>query len=198
MTTPVPDSPFVDTPYGRRGPYWSCDRDAHGNGIHTGADFGAAVGTRVVAARPGQLVHCDHGSAFGNHQVEVRCDDGTRDFYAHMSKRAGEGRVEAGDKIGEVGAEGNVTGPHLHFERHATTAGGWSCAVVRDPTPSIQWEDDSMTPDDWTKLRGIVKDECERAWSTHMTVTQPGSGKDTTKQRQQVLRELWQKVTKAT
>ena len=146
MVVPVPSSPTVDTPYGRRGSHWSCDRESHGDGIHTGADFAAAVGTTVVAARPGTLVHCSHGSAFGGHQVEVRCADGTRDFYAHMCQRRGEGPVQAGDKVGEVGTEGNVTGPHLHFERHATTAGGWSCSVVRDPQPSLRGTCGSIVP----------------------------------------------------
>lgn len=190
MVTPVPDHPGVDTPYGRRGPYWSCDRDAHGNGIHTGADFGAPVGATVVAARPGRLVHCDHGSAFGNHQVEVRADDGTRDFYAHMCSRRAEGNVSAGDPIGEVGAEGNVTGPHLHFERHATTTGGWSCSVVRDPTPSIEWEE-PMTEDDWNRLEKLVR---RVVWQEHMEVTQQGSGEEVSKAREQVLRETYQTV----
>ncbi|HZX40782.1 MAG TPA: M23 family metallopeptidase, partial [Myxococcaceae bacterium] len=109
---PVPDYPGVDTPYGRRGSYWSCDRDAQGNGIHTGADFQAPTGAKVVAARPGTLAWCNHGSSFGGHQVEVRCTDGTRDFYAHLSKRVDAGDVKAGEKIGEVGQEGNATGPH--------------------------------------------------------------------------------------
>jgi len=195
--TPVPDHPGVDTPYGRRGPYWSCNRDAQGNGIHTGADFAAPAGAKVVAARPGTLAHCDHGSSFGNHQVEVRCSDGTRDFYAHMRMRVAEGPIAAGAKVGEVGSEGNATGPHLHFERHATTTGGWSCSVVRDPQPSIDW-DDEMSPDDWDKLRDIVHDEVAAVWDDHMTVTAPGTGEDQSKARQQVLRELWQKVTKAT
>jgi Membrane proteins related to metalloendopeptidases len=130
---PVPDAPGVDTPYGRRGPYWSCDEDAHGNGIHTGVDYAAPAGTKVVAARPGTLVHSSHGSSFGTHQVDIICQDGTRDFYAHMRSRTGEGWIDAGDKVGEVGSEGNATGPHLHFERHATTTGGWSCSVVRGP-----------------------------------------------------------------
>jgi hypothetical protein len=131
----------ITTPYGKRGPYWSCDRDAYGNGIHTGADLAAPVGTKVVAARPGTAVYCNHGAAFGNHQLEVRAGDGTRDFYAHMPSRAvaNGAHVDAGDKVGTVGAEGNVTGSHLHFERHATETGGWSCAVVRDPAPSINY-----------------------------------------------------------
>lgn len=194
---PVPDHPTVDTPYGRRGPYWSCKPDAAGNGIHTGVDYSAPAGARVVAARPGTLVHCNHGSAFGGHQAEVRCNDGTRDFYAHMRSRVAEGTVTGGQKIGEVGSEGNATGPHLHFERHAYATGGWSCNVVRDPKPSIDWGEE-MTPEDWSKLKGIVRDEVAKGWSDHMTVTQPGDGKDTGKARQQVLRELWQKVTRAT
>lgn len=140
MVAPVPGY-AVSTPYGKRGSYWSCDRDAYGNGIHTGVDYAAPQGTAVVAARPGKAVYSSHGSAFGNHQLDVVCDDGTRDFYAHMPTRtvANGARVEAGQKVGTVGAEGNVTGPHLHFERHATQYGGWSCSVVRDPAPSINY-----------------------------------------------------------
>ncbi len=195
---PVPSNPGVDTPYGRRGSYWSCDRDVHGNGIHTGADFAAPTGTKVVAARPGTVVHSNHGSAFGGHQVDVVCDDGTRDFYAHMRSRTAEGPIKAGEKVGEIGTEGNSTGPHLHFERHATTYGGWSCSVVRDPQPSIDWEDeDEMNADDWDKFRDIVADEVEKAWQKKMKVTQP-NGDDQNKARQQVLRETYQTVKKKT
>lgn len=55
-----------------------------------------------------------------------------------------------------------------------------------------------MNQQDWDKLRAIVRDECENAWGHGMTVTQPGNDEDVTKPRQQVLRELWQKVTRAT
>jgi murein DD-endopeptidase MepM/ murein hydrolase activator NlpD len=168
---PVPGSTLA-TPYGRRGPYWSCDRDQYGNGIHTGADYPAPAGALVVAARPGQIRWTNHGSSFGNHQLEVVCTDGTRDFYAHMRVRSGEGDVLAGQRVGEVGTEGNSTGPHLHFERHAATSGPWSCDVVRDPQPSIDWqpeEQDDMTEDDWQRLRQIVRDEVQRARPDYVT-----------------------------
>lgn len=132
----------IGTPYGRRGPYWSCDEDAYGNGIHTGVDYPAPTGTRVVAARGGKVVYCNHGSAFGSHQMEILPGDGTRDFYAHMTTRApADGaQIEPGATVGKVGAEGNVTGPHLHFERHAVATGGWNCSIIRDPAPSINYQ----------------------------------------------------------
>lgn len=138
MVQPVPGY-AASTPYGRRGPYWSCDEDSAGNGIHTGADYAAPAGAQVVAARPGTVAHVNYGSAFGYHQLAVRCSDGTEDFYAHLRSRAAHGqKVDAGQKVGEVGAEGNVSGAHLHFERHK--APGWSCTLCVDPAPSVNYQ----------------------------------------------------------
>jgi murein DD-endopeptidase MepM/ murein hydrolase activator NlpD len=204
MVNPVPGN-NVDTPYGRRGSWWSCNEDSNGNGIHTGVDYAAPTGTKVVAARPGKVVHCNHGSAFGYHQIEILPGDGTRDFYAHLRSRVGNGvQVKAGDKVGEVGSEGNATGPHLHFERHKVATGGWSCSVVVDPAPSINYDDepeDEMTPDDWDKMRKIVREEVEKnnkaatdsVWNEPQTVTK-SDGKDTDKSMRQIQRETWQRV----
>jgi len=51
-----------------------------------------------------------------------------------------------------------------------------------------------MTEKEWDRMEKLVAS----VWDEHMTVTQPGSGKDVSKSRGQVLRELWQKVTGAT
>jgi hypothetical protein len=104
------------------------------------------LGTKVVAARPGTVRHVNFGRAFGSKQVLIVAADGTGDFYAHMRMRVAAGtKVKAGDKIGEIGAEGNVTGPHLHFERHRK-AGTWSCGNCVDPAPSLKWSPAPAAP----------------------------------------------------
>ena len=54
MVNPVPGY-TVSTPYKKRGSHWSCDEDSAGNGVHTGIDYAAPAGTKVVAARGGRL-----------------------------------------------------------------------------------------------------------------------------------------------
>lgn len=199
---PVPGYP-ITTPYGRRGSYWSCDEDADGNGIHTGVDYAAPLGTRVVAARGGRVVHANHGSAFGSHQVEVLPGDGTRDFYAHLSNRVAHGTVvKAGDPLGRVGAEGNVTGPHLHFERHSVATGGWSCSVIRDPQPSIDYqppdtEEDDVGYRDWPEAdkAALANDVADAVWDQLMSVTTPNGEKEL-KTSAKILRETWSKLAK--
>jgi murein DD-endopeptidase MepM/ murein hydrolase activator NlpD len=164
---PVPSHPTITTPFGRRGRHWSCNRDAAGNGIHTGVDYGSpgVNGARVVAARPGTARHVNYGNAFGTRQLAIVTADGTVDFYAHMATRlpADGARVTIGQHIGTVGASGNVTGPHLHFERHSRFA-GWSCGIILDPQASIDYQQGSwfdMATE--AQLRAIVRAEVERA-----------------------------------
>src|SRR5699024_2071193 len=50
--------------------------------------------------------------------IRVKLDDGTTHVYGHIqsySVSAGQ-RIEAGDVIAKMGARGQSTGPHLHFE----------------------------------------------------------------------------------
>lgn len=148
----------VSTPYGARGEHWSCQRNAYGEGVHTGADFKAPAGTSVVACRPGTTAHVGYGDAFGEHQLAVRADGGGEDFYAHMTRRVGAGvRVKAGDWLGDVGQEGNATGPHLHLERHPV-AGYWSCLNHENPQPSLDHLQETVMLDQATldQIAGVV------------------------------------------
>ncbi|MGW0578758.1 peptidoglycan DD-metalloendopeptidase family protein, partial [Streptomyces sp. NPDC002920] len=98
------------TRFGVKGPLWS-------SGRHTGLDFPAPTGTKVVAVDDGTVQTVQTGGPYGKH-VLVNHGGGLASLYAHMSAmvaRAGAG-ISQGARIGSVGATGNVTGPHLHLE----------------------------------------------------------------------------------
>lgn len=83
---------------------------------HNGLDIAAPIGTPVIAAGAGEVI--DVGDYFFSGQtLVVNHGQGFLTLYAHLSRisvAAGE-RVAAATPIGEVGATGRVTGPHLHF-----------------------------------------------------------------------------------
>ncbi len=84
---------------------------------HYGIDYGASTGTPIVATASGVVAKTSCGTGYGKCLV-VQHDNGTQSLYAHASKiyvTAGT-KVVQGQKIAAVGATGNVTGPHLHFE----------------------------------------------------------------------------------
>lgn len=86
---------------------------------HTGVDFAAPKGTRVLAVADGHVVSAGVRGGYGN-AVEIRHGGGVVTLYAHLSGfapavRAGA-RVRQGEPIGYVGATGWATGPHLHYE----------------------------------------------------------------------------------
>lgn len=86
--------------------------------MHTGLDLANVIGTPILAARAGRVVHVE--SQVGNYGNLVIIDhgDGYSTLYAHMDSFAvTRGQwVSRGQKIGEVGNTGRSTGPHLHFE----------------------------------------------------------------------------------
>jgi murein DD-endopeptidase MepM/ murein hydrolase activator NlpD len=86
---------------------------------HTGVDFAAPHGTRVLATADGVVVAAGNRGGYGN-AVEIRHGSGITTLYAHLSGfakgvRAGT-RVQQGEPVGFVGATGFATGPHLHYE----------------------------------------------------------------------------------
>jgi murein DD-endopeptidase MepM/ murein hydrolase activator NlpD len=89
-----------------------------GRGFHPGVDFPAAYGTRVRAAASGRVVFAGWDAGGYGYLVTVRHRHHVRMMYAHLSHiavRVGE-RVRSGRWVGNVGASGEATGPHLHFE----------------------------------------------------------------------------------
>jgi len=96
----------IGSPFGPRGDRW-----------HSGIDLPAPVGTPVYAARSGEVVWAGWRGAYG-FLVTVAHGHGERSMYAHLSRidvRVGVW-VGQGVRVGLVGATGDATGPHLHFE----------------------------------------------------------------------------------
>jgi murein DD-endopeptidase MepM/ murein hydrolase activator NlpD len=86
------------------------------NGRHQGADFRAALGTPVRAPNSGRIVLVAD-LYFAGTAVVIDHGLGLFSLFAHLERAAVEvGAVVArGDLIGEAGATGRVTGPHLHW-----------------------------------------------------------------------------------
>jgi len=88
---------------------------------HNGIDFGAPVGTPIIASAAGTVIISKMNGAwnggYGNYIV-ISHPNGTQTLYAHMSKGTvsiGE-QVSQSERIGYSGNTGLSTGPHLHFE----------------------------------------------------------------------------------
>jgi murein DD-endopeptidase MepM/ murein hydrolase activator NlpD len=89
-----------------------------GNRFHTGIDYPAATGMPVTAAASGRVTFAGWAAGGWGYQVTIAHGGGVRTVYAHLSRvavRVGQ-RIEVGQRVGHVGASGNTTGPHLHFE----------------------------------------------------------------------------------
>lgn len=108
---------------------------------HYGLDLRGRTGTPVKAALPGVVALSEDrwgsgGTIYIDHGGELLTG------YFHLSERSVESgqRVEAGDRIGAVGATGRVTGPHLHWAagvRCARDDGGVRGMYV-DPAPLLR------------------------------------------------------------
>ncbi|HET8527492.1 MAG TPA: peptidoglycan DD-metalloendopeptidase family protein [Gaiellaceae bacterium] len=89
-----------------------------GGRFHAGVDLLAPAGTAVTAAAPGLVTWAAPRAGGWGLLVVVRHADGVRTLYAHLESvavRVGD-VVAGGAVLGRVGATGDATGPHLHFE----------------------------------------------------------------------------------
>lgn len=98
---------------------------------HDGLDLRSRHGDPIFAAQDGRVRFSGTMRGYGN-TVILDHGGGVTTLYAHASAlyvRAGD-TVVRGQVIGAVGATGNATGPHLHFEL------AWA-GVPLDPTPLL-------------------------------------------------------------
>ena len=84
---------------------------------HSGLDIAAPTGTPFVAPANGVVVLAVTGYSLEGNLVIIDHGQGLNSAFLHCSRifvREGE-RVRQGQTIGEVGATGRATGPHLHW-----------------------------------------------------------------------------------
>lgn len=107
--------------------------------------FPSGIGTPILAAAPGRVVHAGPHGFLPNGQrgygsvVILEHADGLRTLYAHLAaiSVAPGATVATGQQLGTAGTTGNSTGPHLHFELWVppfTTPGQWGRV---DPWPAL-------------------------------------------------------------
>ena len=87
--------------------------------MHTGVDWGAPIGTPILAAGNGVVIKAAYDFGYGR-RVEIQHANGYVTTYNHMSGFArgiaAGAKVTQGQVIGYLGQSGLATGPHLHYE----------------------------------------------------------------------------------
>ncbi|MEK7590112.1 MAG: peptidoglycan DD-metalloendopeptidase family protein [Patescibacteria group bacterium] len=88
---------------------------------HRGIDYAANYGTPAVSVGDGTVTQAGWNSYYGI-SVTIRHNDTYKTVYGHFANLAKGIRVGAkvrqGQVVGYVGATGQATGPHLHYEMH--------------------------------------------------------------------------------
>ncbi len=112
FATPVKDAFRFTSGFGPRR-----DPKTGGRRLHKGVDFAASTGTPIYSTADGVVTHAGWSSGYGR-LVKIQHEFGIETRYAHLSKmrvKVGQ-RVSRGERIGDMGASGRVTGVHLHYE----------------------------------------------------------------------------------
>jgi murein DD-endopeptidase MepM/ murein hydrolase activator NlpD len=124
--------------FGSTGARFGAGRPGH---THQGQDVVADSGTPIVAPYAGKISYVDYQAAAAGYYVVEKADDGRDYVFMHILKgstavKVGD-RVAAGGSIGKVGATGDASGPHLHFE--VWVDGPWQFGGHPiDPLPLLQ------------------------------------------------------------
>ena len=101
--------------------------------VHRGVDIANAVGTNIYAADGGVVTYAGWKGDYG-YAIMISHGNGIITLYGHNSQLlVSKGDVvDKGDLISKMGATGNVTGPHVHFEVRVN-------GVRRDPAKYIEY-----------------------------------------------------------
>ena len=88
-----------------------------GRGYHYGIDISGPTGTAIYAADSGRVTFSGYSGSYGR-TVIIDHGGGVSTLYAHNSSNLVSvgASVKKGQTIARMGATGNATGSHLHFE----------------------------------------------------------------------------------
>lgn len=103
------------------GGYYGAPRSG---GPHAGQDITNSTGTAVYAAAAGTVIRRQWGGGLSGRTgngIVISHGGGAYTYYGHLNtyRVSLNQAVSAGQRIADMGATGNVTGPHLHFEVHS-------------------------------------------------------------------------------
>lgn len=143
--TPIPDASGHVFPVGGPHTYGETFGEPRNGYSHQGQDVLAAAGVPVVAPTAGAISFVDNQPAGAGYYVVEQGADGYDYFLAHCLAGSVVVRpaqaVLAGQQLCSVGASGDATGPHLHFEMWL---GGWRVDAAShpvDPLPFLRtWD----------------------------------------------------------
>jgi murein DD-endopeptidase MepM/ murein hydrolase activator NlpD len=127
--------------YGGPDARFGAPRSGH---VHQGQDLPASCGEKLYVFEKGVVsVNAYQASGAGYYVVIHGLITGTDAVYMHLkapSWAPAGTAVTAGQQIGKVGATGDASGCHLHFERWS--APGWYVGgAAYDPLPELQYWD---------------------------------------------------------
>ncbi|MFR9503152.1 MAG: M23 family metallopeptidase [Rikenellaceae bacterium] len=119
--------------------------------MHKGIDLGSEAGTPVFATGDGVVEKSVQGLRYSGYGQEILVNHqySYKTRYGHLSKRFVEkgDSVKRGQLIGEVGATGGTTGPHLHYE----------VIYKGNVVNPINYFDRNMTNEEYTRLMEETK-----------------------------------------
>lgn len=124
--------------FGSDGAKFGAGRPGH---IHQGQDVVADSGVPLVAPYRGKITWVDYQAGGAGYYVVLDAADGRDYVLMHLLKgstlvKAGQ-TVRTGERLGLVGATGDASGPHLHFE--VWVDGPWQFGGHPvDPLPLLQ------------------------------------------------------------
>ena len=141
LKPPEPEVPelvvFTGTPIVGILTTWPCSGPVNdgfgprGSGMHNGIDIMCAGGAQLVASAPGVVVEVTVDGSWGQY-IKIDHGGGVATLYSHLiegSPTVAVGQVvAAGEGIGLVGASGNASVEHCHFEV-------WFDGIRVDPIP---------------------------------------------------------------